>query len=172
MNITIRPEEHSDFEQIRALNILAFNRVDEADIIDRIRDEKEYLPALSFVVVNDTKIIGHIMLSKITIGKHSEGLVALAPMAVLPDFQNQSIGSQLVVHAIAEAKKIGLSAIVVLGHPNYYPRFGFVRASLKDITCPFEGVPDEVFLVYELYENSLKGISGMVTYSPAFTTEP
>ncbi|GAB4406614.1 MAG: N-acetyltransferase [Microscillaceae bacterium] len=172
MKITIRPEEHSDFEPVRALNILAFNRTDEANLIDRIRDEKEYLPALSFVAVFETKIIGHIMLSKITIGVHSEGLVALAPMAVLPDFQNQNIGSQLVVHAIAEAKKAGLSAIVVLGHPNYYPKFGFVRASLKGITCPYEGVPDESFLVNELYDNSLEGISGMATYSPAFTTEP
>ncbi|WP_159800767.1 GNAT family N-acetyltransferase [Flavobacterium sp. MK4S-17] len=171
MNITTRPEEYSDFDQIRLLNILAFDRADEADLIDRIRNENEYLPALSFVALHNSKIIGHIMLSKITIGEHFEGLAALAPMAVLPDFQNKGIGSLLVDHAVSEAEKIGLSAIVVLGHPNFYPRFGFGKASLKGITCPYAGVPNEAFLVKELYDNSLKGISGMVTYSTAFTSE-
>ena len=168
MKVNIRREQPSDFEAIKTLYIKAFSRDDEAKLIDRLRREKEYLPTLSLVAEYDKSIVGHIMHSSISVGDYSKGLAALAPMAVLPEFQNKSIGSQLVEKAIKEAIKEGLSAIVVLGHPKFYPKFGFKKASDYGIICPYEGVPDEAFMVLELSKEALMGISGTVTYSKAF----
>lgn len=168
MKVNIRKEQPSDFEAIRILNIKAFNRDNESKLIDRLRREKEYLPTLSLVAEYNKSIVGHIMHSSISVGDHSQGLAALAPMAVLPEFQNNGIGSQLVESAMEEAIKEGLSAIIVLGHPNFYPKFGFKKASAYGIICPYEGVPDEAFMVLEFSKEALMGISGTVTYSKAF----
>ena len=170
MNIIIRQEQHFDFSGISQLNQEAFGRTDESDLIRRLRREEAYVPALSLVAEQESLLVGHIMFSKILIGGVDVGAVALAPMAVLPQFQKNGIGSQLVNRGITLAKKQGYQAIVVLGHPGYYPKFGFIRASSKGIVCPYIDVPDEAFMVLELKDGALNGIRGVVTYSPAFET--
>lgn len=114
-------------------------------------------------------LFGHILFSKIKIvneGKTAESL-ALAPVSVLPKYQNQGVGRRLIEEGIKAAKELGYGSVIVLGHPEYYPKFGFEKASLWGIKAPFE-VPDDAFMVLELSENGLKDHSGVVEYSAAF----
>ena len=93
--------------------------------------------------------------------------LALAPMAVHPDFQNQGIGSQLVRQGLDHCRKLGHKVVILVGHPEYYPRFGFIPAKSKRLVVPFP-VPDEGFIVMELENGALDGISGMVKYPAPF----
>lgn len=93
--------------------------------------------------------------------------LALAPMAVRPEYQNQGIGSELVRHGLRQCRDLGHKVIVVVGHPEYYPRFGFSLARAKGLEAPFP-VPDEAFLVLELVPDALEGIKGVVNYPPEF----
>ncbi len=93
--------------------------------------------------------------------------LALAPVSVLPEYQNKGIGKDLIHKALEQAKELGHQSIVVLGHPEYYPKFGFEKASQWGIEASFE-VPDEAFMAIELYKNSLENVSGIVEYSSVF----
>ncbi len=116
----------------------------------------------------DNEIVGHILLTKIQIiGNEIYDSLALAPMAVLPEFQNHQIGSALVRAGLKKAKDLKFKSVIVLGHKNYYPKFGFQKASNWQIKCPFE-VPDEAFMAIELIKNGLENISGIVQYPKAF----
>lgn len=110
------------------------------------------------------------MLSKITIeqGGTTVDSLALAPVSVAPGHQKKGIGGKLIVAALEKAKELGYGSVVVLGHPEYYPKFGFKKASEWNIKAPFE-VPDEVFMAMELRENALQGVEGVVQYSEAFS---
>ena len=126
---------------------MAFGQEDESNIVDKIRNGKNYIPELSLVMEHDNQIIGHILFSKIKIkGSNDFETLALAPMAVLPDFQKQGIGSQLVKAGLERAKAMEFDSVIVLGHKNYYPKFGFQPTSIWNIKCPFD-VPDEVFML-------------------------
>ena len=116
------------------------------------------------------KIIGHILFTKLKIlNEAGEEYISLslAPMAVLPSYQNLGIGSELVKSGLEKAAKLGHKSVIVLGHDKYYPRFGFEPASKWKITCPFE-VPDEVFMAIELVPGALKNVSGEVHYPKEF----
>ena len=116
----------------------------------------------------DNEIVGHILLTKIQIiGNEIYDSLALAPMAVLPEFQNHQIGSALVRAGLKKAKDLKFKSVIVLGYKNYYPKFGFQKASNWQIKCPFE-VPDEAFMAIELVKNGLENISGLVQYPKAF----
>ncbi len=116
----------------------------------------------------DNEIVGHILFTKIQIiGNEIYDSLALAPMAVLPEFQNHQIGSALVRAGLKKAKDLKFKSVIVLGHKNYYPKFGFQKASNWQIKCPFE-VPDEAFMAIELIKNGLENISGIVQYPKAF----
>ena len=116
----------------------------------------------------DNEIVGHILFTKIQIiGNEIYDSLALAPMAVLPEFQNRRIGSALVRAGLKKAKDLKFKSVIVLGHKNYYPKFGFQKASNWQIKCPFE-VPDEAFMAIELIKNGLENISGIVQYPKAF----
>jgi predicted N-acetyltransferase YhbS len=114
-------------------------------------------------------VVGHILFTKVFI--QSEGVnkesLALAPMAVLPKLQKEGIGMQLINSGIEKARILGYESIVVLGHAEYYPKFGFMPASKFGIAAPWE-VPDEVFMMLELKDNALKNVSGMINYAQAF----
>lgn len=118
----------------------------------------------------DKEIIGHVLLSKIKIvnGDKSVDSLALAPVSVAPDYQKKGIGSLLISNILREAKELRYHSIIVLGHKEYYPKFGFKSASLWNIRAPFE-VPDEVFMAMELTENALQNVQGVVQYSEAFS---
>ena len=166
--MTIRAESPADLNAIFEVNTRAFGREEEAQLVNELRASEEFIPELSLVAVVDDQIVGHILFSLIAIdGATSRtSVLSLAPMAVLPEFQNQGIGSELAREGILRSRKLGHKVIVVVGHPAYYPRFGFVPARPKGIQAPFQ-VPDEAFMVLELVEGALKGISGTVRY-PAF----
>ena len=116
----------------------------------------------------DNEIVGHILLTKIQIiGNEIYDSLALAPMAVLPEFQNHQIGSALVRAGLKKAKDLKFKSVIVLGYKNYYPKFGFQKASNWQIKYPFE-VPDEAFMAIELIKNGLENISGIVQYPKAF----
>ncbi|WP_232274621.1 GNAT family N-acetyltransferase [Paenibacillus sp. 481] len=167
----IRPEQHQDIMAIRTVNNLAFKGEGEAKLVEAIRASAFFVPELSLVAVTNegAEVIGHVMFSTISI-ETSSGTVptlGLAPMAVSPDYQQQGIGSALIRAGLKKCEELGYEHVVVLGHPDYYPKFGFVPAHTKGIACPFP-VPAEVFMVLETKSGSLSGINGTVQYPPAF----
>ncbi|BCG59326.1 GNAT family N-acetyltransferase [Paenibacillus sp. URB8-2] len=164
----IRPEQKEDILEISEVNNLAFKGEEEAKLVEAIRVSEFFVPELSLVAISN-EVIGHILFSIISIETDS-GLVptlGLAPLSVKPEFQNQGIGSALVKEGLKKCKELGFKHVVVLGHPNFYSRFGFIPSKTKGIKPPFQ-VPDEVFMVHELKNGSLDHITGTVKYPPAF----
>jgi len=165
--VTIRREIPEDINFIRYVNEQAFEQKEEAELINKLR--KRDVVTLSLVAVQDDQIVGHILFSPVTVESecsHFEA-IALAPMAVLPEYQRQGIGSQLVRFGLKECYRLGHEVVVVLGHPGYYPRFGFVLGKTKGIDCEFE-VPDEAWMILELREGALAGRTGTVKFQPEF----
>jgi putative acetyltransferase len=165
--LMIRRETEADHPAVRRVNKLAFNRANEAELVDALR--KNVRPYISLVAELEGQVVGHIFFSPVIIESEASSFTALglAPMAVLPEKQNQGIGSELVRHGLKTCQSIGHEVVVVLGHPEYYPRFGFVPARQKGLSCEYS-VADEVFMVTELKEGALAGRRGMVKYRPEF----
>ena len=162
----IRPEEETDADAVRRVNEEAFGRPDEAELMDRIRDRASSY--LAFVAVDGTDIVGHIAFSAVTLDPPQPALSArgLAPMAVLPDYQRSGVGSVLVREGLAACERAGTDVVFVLGHPDYYPRFGFAPAADRGIENEY-GAPPEAFLVTELKPGALDGVKGTALYDPA-----
>ncbi|MED4648386.1 N-acetyltransferase [Bacillus inaquosorum] len=139
-------------------------------LVNKIRKSDAFIPELSLVAVNGKGIVGHVLLSKIKIvdGDNAVDSLALAPVSVAPEYQRKGIGSQLIHVALKKAIELGYRSVIVLGHKDYYPKFGFKPASLWNIKAPFE-VPDEVFMALELSKDSLENVKGVVHYSKAFS---
>lgn len=165
--LIIRAETEADHSAVYEVNECAFGREGEADLVDALRRNAQ--PQISLVAELDGRVVGHIFFSPVSIESEASKFTALglAPMAVLPEFQNQSIGSQLVRRGLEECRGIGHDVVVVLGHPDYYPRFGFVTAKQKGLSCEY-AVPDEAFMVAELIAGALEGRRGLVKYRPEF----
>lgn len=163
LNYHIRPENNEDYSRIREVNILAFNNKEvEANLVELIRRTEFFIPELSLVAVKDKQeVIGHILFSHIFLETKKGTILTLglAPMAVNPQYQNQGIGSRLVTDGLNICKNLGYQHIFVLGHPNYYPRFGFMPAKSFGISSPYP-VPDEAFMAIEIYNDSLKNVQG------------
>jgi putative acetyltransferase len=146
----------------------AFGQPQEANIVDKLKNNCEDL--LSLVATENEKIVGHILFSPAEIeGLHGviKGM-GLAPMAVLHDMQRQGIGTQLINNGIKELRKLRCQFIIILGHPEYYPRFGFERASLYGIKCQWEGVSDEAFMILWLDKSKAGQVSGLAKYREEF----
>ncbi len=175
MTISIRQERPEDYRLIEKLTAQAFLNAPHSDqtehlLVKRLRQSDAFVPELSLVAVTgDDEIVGHIMLSKISIvgSDRSTVSLALAPVSVASEQQNLGIGSQLIHSALQKAETLGYQSVIVLGHPAYYPKFGFERASLWNIRPPFD-VPDAAFMAIELVKGSLEDIEGTVQYSNAF----
>ena len=165
--LIIRPETTEDVDSIRHVNEQAFGQKEEADIVDKLRNRG--MVTLSLVAVQGDRIVGHILFSPVMIEAESSSFeaIALAPMAVLPAYQRKGIGSQLVRDGLAECRRLGHEIVVVLGHPDYYPRFGFVPGKPKGIDCEFE-VPEEAWMILELREGALAGRRGIVKFQSEF----
>jgi len=166
--INIRKEQIGDEEQIRVVNTSAFGRPTEAAIVDTLRQTCS--ERLSLVALRGDQVVGHILFTPVIIESKERSLkgMGLAPMAVLPEFQRQGIGSKLVQAGLEEMRKAKQPFVIVLGHPEYYPRFGFVRASKYGIVSEYEGVPEEAFMILVLDEVAFEGTSGIAKYRPEF----
>jgi putative acetyltransferase len=165
--LKVRPEIPENQASIHYVNQEAFGRIQEADLVDKLRQRG--VLTVSLVAVQDAAIIGHIAFSpvEITSEESSFGALTLAPVAILPVHQNKGIGSQLVRAGLEECRRLGHEIVVLAGHPNYYPRFGFVRAYPKGIECEFK-VPDEAWMIAELKQGALAGRRGKVRFQPEF----
>ena len=167
--ITVRTETIQDVATVRRVNEQAFGQSFEANLVDALRENVQ--PQISLVAAtNGNEVVGHIFFSPVTLEPKQQNLsiMGLAPMAVLPDFQRQGIGSQMVRAGLAKCEQLNSDAVVVLGHPEFYPRFGFFPASRKGLRCEYP-VPDDVFMVLELKTNAITA-GGLVKYRPEFSS--
>lgn len=167
--VKVRRESSRDISRVRQINKLAFESPVEATIVDSLRHSCPDL--LSLVTEKENVVVGHILFSPAVInrsdGPDIEGM-GLAPMAVHPDSQRQGIGSRLVERGLEILRKQGCPFVVVLGHPEYYPRFGFKPASQFGLTCQWDGVPDAAFMVLIMDKGKLDGVSGVIKYRNEF----
>lgn len=172
--ITIRQEKSADYPAVFSLIKDAFATLAVSDhiehfLVERLRKSDAFIPELSLVAERNNEIIGHILLTKIQIKNDQQSVEALtlAPVAVKPGFQKQGIGSMLIHEAHDIAKRLGFQSVVLLGHPTYYPRFGYERCSKHGIALPFEA-NDASAMIKELVEDGLKGVQGTVVYAKEF----
>ena len=163
MMIVVRREQPQDVPKIREVNRQAFGQDQEAVIVDRLRENCNSI--LSLVALAGNEVVGHILFSPAVVEGENEKLVGsgLAPLAVLPEYQKQGIGSELVQAGVARMRKGGCPYIIVLGYPGYYARFGFEPASRFGIHSECQ-VPDEAFMILILNKRTLNGISGVARY--------
>ena len=168
MIIEIREEHPRDIKAIREVNERAFGRLQEAKLVDKLRENCGEL--LSLVATIREQVVGHILFSPVVIedeNRKIEGM-GLAPMAVLPEYQRRGIGSALVRQGLTVLAECGCPFIIVIGHPDYYPRFGFEPASLYSISSEWD-VPDEAFMILIFDGEVLQDVSGTAFYRPEFS---
>ena len=165
MSAQIRPETEADRAAVRRVNESAFGGQLEADLVDALRGHGA-VPELCLVAEEGDELVGHICFSEATL-ESGHDLLALAPMAVAPGRQRRGIGSGLVLAGLEYARTLPFALVLVVGHPGYYPRFGFERASALGLEYPGE-VPDETWMALRLpaYEPAARGL---VAYAPPFT---
>jgi putative acetyltransferase len=163
--IEIRKERPGDIPAIRDLNKRAFGQDQEANIVDALRSNGA--ASLSLVATLNDRVVGHIMYSPAELGQLTGA--GLGPMAILPEHQRQGIGSKLIDAGNRQLKIAGCPFIVVVGHADYYPRFGFSPARPLGITCEWE-VPENVFLLLVLDPGQMRSVSGMAKYRHEFST--
>lgn len=162
----VRSERPGDIPRIRSVNRAAFDSVTEADLVDALRLQAH--PFVSLVAVDDEVVVGHILFTPVTLSPQADvRILGLGPLAALPDRQRQGVGSMLVRAGLDECRRLGVDAVVVLGHAGYYPRFGFRPASTFGLTSEYD-VPDDVFMAVELSDDALRDWSGVIRYHPAF----
>jgi putative acetyltransferase len=165
----IRSERPEDIPGIFEVNLQAFGQDGEARLVNALREDGDYNPELSLVAIHGDRIIGHILFPPITIvsGTTETAAVALAPLAVHQDFQCLGIGAALIEEGLKECQRLGHRIVVVVGHPTYYPRFGFTIARELGISAPFP-CPDEALMALSLEIGALDGVCGIVRYPQAF----
>jgi putative acetyltransferase len=169
--IAIREERPDDVAAIRDVNDRAFDQPLEGRIVDALRDHGAV--QLSLVAVVDDRVVGHILFSPVVTAATSPGSVVpsgLGPMAVVPEQQRRGIGAALIDAGLTRLRAEGCPFIVVLGHHEYYTRFGFVPASRHGLRCEWD-VPDESFMVHVLDSASTTAAAGLVQYRPEFLME-
>ena len=165
--LIIRPEISEDKTAIRYVNEEAFGQKQEGEIVEKLR--KRGALTISLVAVEDGKVVGHIAFTpaEVESGNSDFEVMALAPLAVLPVYQRKGIGSQLVLAGLEECRRLGHEVVVLVGHPGYYPRFGFIPAKPKGLECEVEA-PDEAWMILELRQGALAGRRGTVRFQPEF----
>jgi putative acetyltransferase len=166
--IVVRRENNGSLAEraaIHSINEAAFGGGEEADLVDNLRASGDVL--VSLVAEYEARTAGHILFSRMWIGKPG-GLVpavALAPLAVLPECQRRGIGGALIRHGLELLRALDEKLVIVVGHPGYYPRFGFSSEKARGLDSPF---PAEAFMALEVQAGALDGIRGRVIYPAAF----
>lgn len=171
----IRTETPFDIKEIFAMHNDAFAQDGEARLVNALRNDGDFSADLSLVAIHEDRIIGHVLFPPIAIESDDttqKGVPAraLAPLGVDPAFQCQGVGAALLEEGLNTCRRLGHRAVIVVGHPGYYPRFGFSTARSFGITAPFP-CPDEAFMAIELVPGGLDGVHGTVRYPPAFDAE-
>jgi putative acetyltransferase len=163
----IRPESEADFECVEAIHRAAFGQAAEARLVRLLRGRPDNI---SLVAVDDGAVVGHVLFTAVTVEGHRFAVapLGLAPVAVDPARQRAGFGSELIRTALDICRRRGTPFVVVLGHPTYYPRFGFVPASRFGLHCQWR-VPDDVFLAQEIAASGLRGVTGLVRYAAEFS---
>lgn len=166
MNLVIRPETPADRSAIFDVVRRAFGKQDEALLVDRLRDGGWL--RLSLVAEDEGQLVGHLLFSELAIVGETGTLagLALAPLAVIPERQSQGIGSQLTRRGLELCRQAGHRFVIVLGHPHYYPRFGFSAELARPLESPYAG---DAFMALELVPGALGGVRGRVEYPPPFS---
>ena len=166
--VLIRTRQNADIPRIREVNLQAFGQPEEADLVDTLR--KRCQEILELVAVRDDEVVGHILFSPATIVCQDRTVTgaALAPMAVLPGHQRQGIGTELVKNGVSVLRENGCPFLVVIGHPAYYPRFGFEPASQFGVQCDWD-VPAAAFMMMVLADEEMQGVEGRVKFRPEFS---
>ena len=167
--IEIRQENERDYEEVYNVIKTAFETAEhsdgnEQDLVINLRKSDKFIPELSLVALEDNKIVGYILLTKIEIDEHEE--LALAPLGVLPEYQGKGIGGKLIQEGHKIAKELGYHYVVVLGSDKYYTKFGYVPAINYEIEPPFD-VANENFMAIKLNDTDIK-IHGIVEYAKEF----
>ena len=174
MTLTIRQETSSDYKSVFELIKEAFANEKYSDhkeqiLVEKLRNSNSFIPELSIIAQIDDVIVGHILLTEIKIINKDNSIVslALAPVSVMPKYQKQGIGGKLITHAHTLAKNLGYKSIILLGHEDYYPKFGYKQADKFQIKLPFD-VPTENCMVIELIEDGLLNVNGIIEYPKEF----
>ncbi len=164
----VRPEREDDWAPIAAVTTAAFGKEQEAKMIAAIRASDGFVPDLSLVAEDGDEVVGHLLLSYVVLEGSGQRLLELGPISVRPDRQRQGIGSLLIHEALARAEARQEPLVLVLGHPSYYPRFGFRRASEIGIVPAQPDIPDEAYMALQLqsYDPSIRG---RIVFPPAFS---
>ncbi|WES99996.1 N-acetyltransferase [Chryseobacterium arthrosphaerae] len=173
--ITIRQEEEKDHQQVFQLTEEAFREMEHSDhqeqfLVEKLRKSDAFIPELSLVAEDENgKIAGHILFTKIKIVNGSESFesLALAPVSVKPEFQNQGLGGRLITEGHRIARELGYQSVILIGHEKYYPSFGYEKTSNFGISFPFE-IPEENGMALELVKDGLNNIKGIVKYPEEF----
>lgn len=164
----IRSEEPGDEAAVHSVNVAAFGRSAEADLVDTLRQTAQ--PLISLVAEIDGALVGHILFSPVSLAGHdARRIMGLGPLAVMPEHQRQGIGTALVRAGLRRWAALGGEAVVVVGDAEYYERFGFVPALRYALTCEYD-VPEEAFMIVELQHGCLRDASGMIRYDEAFNS--
>jgi putative acetyltransferase len=167
-SIIIRPEQPAFIDTIAEIHRAAFGRDVEADVYLNLRESADFNAKLSLMALYDGNVVGHVVFSAMTIdGAAGVTAFALGPIGVLPDYQGQQIGAALIYEGLEVCRRAKIDVVFLLGHADYYPRFGFVPARERGFTCAYD-VPDEAWMMYVLNSEALQGVSGMVYFAPAF----
>ena len=174
MKLKIRQEEARDHKKVAEIIENAFKTEHFSDhqeqfLVERLRNSKDFVPELSMVAELNGEVVGQILLSKIKITNSATSFdsLALAPVSVAPDYQQQGIGGALIRSAHKKAKELGFRSILLLGHDTYYPRFGYELTSKYNISLPFD-IPEKYCMILSLIEGGLDGVQGMVEYPEEF----
>ena len=167
--LKIRQENIEDYEEVYQVIKTAFETAEHSDgnqhdLVVALRNSNGFIPELSLVAMKENKIVGYILFTKIKIGEYEE--LALAPLGVLPEYQRQGVGSELIKEGHRIAKKLGYQYVVVLGSEKYYTKFGYIPAIKYGIKAPFD-VPNENFMAVKLNNTNVK-IQGIVEYAKEF----
>ncbi|MBL7967141.1 MAG: N-acetyltransferase [Prolixibacteraceae bacterium] len=174
-NLFIRQEMPSDYDAVieltaKAFETMPFSEGDEDRLVASLRTASTFIPELSLVAELNGKIVGHILFTPLSIdnGQQKFQSLVLGPVSVLPEFQKQGIGGELIRAGHQKTTELGFHSVILIGHPEYYPRFGYKTASGFGLKVSMELPSDDVFMAVELTENALSGVTGMVIFPPEF----
>ncbi len=174
MSLRVEPERPGDEPAISRVHAVAFRDADRASdaevrLVEALRFSEAWVRQLSLVARLDGEVVGHLLFSRAVIAAPTGDVdvLALAPLGVLPGYERFHVGTRLMRAGLAEAHRLCFAAVVVLGHPKYYRRFGFRPAERPGVRAPFP-VPTDAWMALELVPGALAGVEGLVRYPPAF----